>query len=471
MDSKYQQIKKFIEKTKQKYVIFYRNDGYTPISKNFNTVFPDKAVAFEMVGTPAPYYQEMASATVNQKKLDKTLPDKDITFYIQTVTDREFVDFVTNPQTHQNCTNGPRFYDIVIGENENLISLFNTYLQNETLPKNKKNLIYKWNPYNGAYYLNRQKTYDKSIDDLIGLKDYYNTIIGDINNSLKYKDKLIRLGESNGSNYMLYGPPGTGKSSFVRALACELNVPIYIANIGNATSEGQITAMLCPDNNGRDDDYYDDVPTVESNIKIVLIEDFDRYIESAESRETMSAVLNALDGIYPAFGVFRFFSANNPQVINKNKAMSTRMNNTFFFARPNVEQITAQVKNVFSDKVLEDELVTKFVSKVATKKFGMREITHYLCRFIQFDNPMKEVLNGVTKWFDQLKQFDEFKDDSKKDDSKKNDSNKVINEIDYDGLDDMISSFVPSNDIYKAPKNLTLQRRPTRQTAKWIPKR
>src|SRR5204862_4186005 len=138
---------------------------------------------------------------------------------------------------------------------------------------------------------------------------------------------------------------------FVRALAMELEIPVYVVKLTMASNENKITNMLIPDGDNSGDEWDEDGNqnlTSSSDFKLVLLEDFDRYLK--DNHSSMSSILNALDGIFPSFGVIRFFSANTTNIISKNKALQTRLNRIFYFDKPNKEQFIKQVENVYYDK-------------------------------------------------------------------------------------------------------------------------
>jgi SpoVK/Ycf46/Vps4 family AAA+-type ATPase len=123
---------------------------------------------------------------------------------------------------------------------------------------------------------------------------------------------------------------------------------IFIVNPNNldAAHLGQVlNARLY--NNSADDDFDDD-----GNIKfrMLLFEDFDRFLESKKTSELMSQILNALDGITDKGNVVRFFTGNNCDIIFKNSALINRMHSKMEFKAP--------TRDMFKEKL--DRLLTYY---------------------------------------------------------------------------------------------------------------
>lgn len=115
----------------------------------------------------------------------------------------------------------------------------------------------------------------------------------------------------------LEGPPGTGKSTLVKVLAQELGVPLIVVSpeiLEHITDWGQLWSMA--------------VSRVRPPL-LVLIEDFDLALRPhvleglpdhmvapssrrRNSRTTLSAIMNLLDGVSTPDGVCFFVTTNNP---------------------------------------------------------------------------------------------------------------------------------------------------------------
>ena len=107
--------------------------------------------------------------------------------------------------------------------------------------------------------------------------------------------------------YLLHGPPGCGKTSFITALAGELDLSISILNLSDRRM---------------DDDRLNHLMSIAPSQSIILLEDIDAAFESREespkmqmayeglSRVTFSGLLNMLDGVASSEGRILFMTTN-----------------------------------------------------------------------------------------------------------------------------------------------------------------
>ncbi|QKF93523.1 AAA family ATPase [Fadolivirus algeromassiliense] len=452
---KFDTLKKFADTNKLKLVAYYQ--GYTNFTNNLDKVFPGLTPYYSNPqGQIAPIFANITSLKIKKGEFSKNLPDRDITFYFQTMKGSDFV--LIESHGNDNGKNSSHV-DVVMCEDIRYIRELEKYLSDKVQPSLEKR-VFIWDSYNGRYVLDHRKMLDKKQDDLIGLDNMFKEVDDDMNNCIRFRERLERFGESTGRNYMLYGPPGTGKSSFVRSIAVKYNIPIYNVKLTSALDENQLTNMLIPPDNKNNYDDYDDYDddygktsksVIENNhkmFKIVLLEDFDRYLE-IHNTSTMSAILNALDGILPSFGVMRFFSANNPNVISHNKALQSRMHRTFFFGLPTVNQIKQQVVHVYDHMKPNEELITEFAQFAYQEQLSMRQITHYVCQFFGSDDPFKDIVHNMKKLVKDIQQFTTF------------DENHARNEELVQELDDDNEYYEDqdNDEVIVPPKNDTVKKR------------
>jgi len=122
-----------------------------------------------------------------------------------------------------------------------------------------------------------------------------------ITNSKWYQDRGIPYRRG----YLLYGPPGCGKSSFITALAGELQHSICLLNLSLR---------------GMNDDWLAKLMSEAPPESIILLEDVDAAFGSREdeesvkyagiSRLTLSGMLNAMDGVTSSEGRILFMTTN-----------------------------------------------------------------------------------------------------------------------------------------------------------------
>lgn len=106
--------------------------------------------------------------------------------------------------------------------------------------------------------------------------------------------------------YLLHGRPGTGKTSFVRALADRLDMPVFLFDLASMTNKNFIDAWKA---------------SKEGRSRIVVLEDFDAVFNGREKvdpcgRLGFDVVLNAIDGIERQDGLLLFVTTNFPEAID-----------------------------------------------------------------------------------------------------------------------------------------------------------
>ena len=118
-----------------------------------------------------------------------------------------------------------------------------------------------------------------------------------------YRERRIpwRLG------VLAHGQPGTGKTSFTRAIAQELDLPVHQFHLAGMDNEDLYDAWR---------DTTSDTPCV------ALFEDLDRVFVGQENRIegsglTLDALLNCISGVEPAEGVLTIVTANDPTRLDR----------------------------------------------------------------------------------------------------------------------------------------------------------
>jgi len=130
-------------------------------------------------------------------------------------------------------------------------------------------------------------------------------ILADVNAFLGARKWYLDMGVPYRRGYLLYGPPGTGKSSFIQALAGELDFNI---------------AMLTLSERGLTDDRLNHLLTNVPARTLILLEDVDAAFNTHThvgedgyrgATVTFSGLLNALDGVASAEERIVFLTTNH----------------------------------------------------------------------------------------------------------------------------------------------------------------
>ncbi|KAK6462791.1 mitochondrial chaperone BCS1 [Scheffersomyces coipomensis] len=170
-----------------------------------------------------------------------------------------------------------------------------------------KTVIYtSWGPEWRPFGQPRKK---RVIGSVILDKGISDTIVDDVKDFLISGDWYHKRGIPYRRGYLLYGPPGSGKTSFIQALAGELDYNICILNL----SEANLT-----------DDRLNHLMNHIPERSILLLEDIDAAFNKREQSEdkgytsgvTFSGLLNALDGVASAEECITFMTTNHPEKLD-----------------------------------------------------------------------------------------------------------------------------------------------------------
>ncbi|SCU85174.1 LAFA_0D14268g1_1 [Lachancea sp. 'fantastica'] len=183
-----------------------------------------------------------------------------------------------------------------------------------------------------------------------GIKD---GIIHDVHEFLQNGKWYLDRGIPYRRGYLLYGPPGSGKTSFIQALAGELDYNICIMNL----SEANLT-----------DDRLNHLMNNIPERSILLLEDidaaFNKRTQSGEqgyqSGVTFSGLLNALDGVASSEETITFMTTNHPEKLDPAIMRPGRIDYKVFIGNATPYQIGQMFMKFYPG---EDKYCEEFVKK------------------------------------------------------------------------------------------------------------
>lgn len=178
---------------------------------------------------------------------------------------------------------------------------------------------------------------DKKSVNFVGYDHYVKKLEKDIVNYKKHHEYLQSVGENKSLNYLFYGLPGTGKTTLALLLASKFDYPIYVMN-----DLSRSYSVLTPSGPG---------------MKILLFEDFDRYLSGKSSANKtvsesghMSDILNSLDGVNSGDEIIRIFTGNDCQIIFENEALVNRMSCCLKFDRPSRDMFEQKFRSLLPNQ-------------------------------------------------------------------------------------------------------------------------
>lgn len=247
------------------------------------------------------------------------------------------------------------------------------------------NPVYRFCSRNGWKIADQYGTKDAD-KDIFGYDDYISQIEKDIKNHIKYNSFLKSLGEVRSINYLLYGPPGTGKTSMIKAIASKLNCSVFIVNSGNV-QVSNICSILSPTNVSVQS---------ECKIKLLLFEDFDRFLNIDKVDTVMSQILNSLDGFDDKGDTVRFFTANNETAILNVDALINRMSAKYKFDFPTIDIFRGKLERLLSFyENYDNDKKEIFLELVVSKKITVRPFVNYVIRYLFDDNCLDNMIKNI----------------------------------------------------------------------------
>ncbi|KAK8053026.1 hypothetical protein PG996_012327 [Apiospora saccharicola] len=162
---------------------------------------------------------------------------------------------------------------------------------------------FNWEPLGEARF-------KRPLDSVVLAEGLKESIVGDVKDFLNRRQWYVDRGIPYRRGYLLHGPPGTGKSSFIQALAGELDYNVAMVNL----SEIGVT-----------DDKLSHLLSKLPKRTILLLEDVDSAFVNRTKRGadgysgptvTYSGLLNALDGLSAGVDRIAFLTTNHVELLD-----------------------------------------------------------------------------------------------------------------------------------------------------------
>ena len=249
-----------------------------------------------------------------------------------------------------------------------------------------KHKLYRVNQY-GSWELS-QSYNDRKRINLVGYDEYIEKLSNDIQNYKKHKEFLKSVGENKSLNYLFYGPPGCGKTTMALVIASVFDLPIYIMS-----ALSRKYSLMTP---------------TEPGPKILLFEDFDRYLSGASSSMSdknindsghMSDILNSLDGLNSGDEIIRIFTGNNCKIIFENAALINRMSCCLKFDSPSREMFREKFKAILpKPDGLDDTKLEKLLDLLGSPpKVTLRPFVNYVIRYLFNENYLDDMIKNINE--------------------------------------------------------------------------
>lgn len=220
-------------------------------------------------------------------------------------------------------------------------------------------------------------------------------------NSQETIDRYNRCGVLHKMVCLLYGVPGGGKTSFVTAIASELNYDIASFTFDPKTTDSKLNKLI-------------------SNIPdktILVLEDMDCLFKDRKENDghknaiTLSGILNVLDGLNSKEGMIVFITTNHKEFLYDSALIRPgRVDISMKFENIKIPQVKEMYK-VFMEKSFDEKQMNEFINDF--KKLNVECTTALLQQylFIHMDKP-QDAIDNIYDIEDMYKEalFSEKKD-------------------------------------------------------------
>ena len=221
-------------------------------------------------------------------------------------------------------------------------------------------------------------------------------IVADVQSFISAREWYLDRGIPYRRGYLLYGPPGTGKSSFIQALAGELDFNIAMLNLSERglTDDRLMHLMI-------------NVPPR----TVVVLEDADAAFSNRRTQAdadgyrganvTFSGLLNALDGVASAEERIVFLTTNHVDRLDAALVRPGRVDMTVHMGQATAWQVEQLWDRFFADRDPDGSLKRVFVGRMDALGLFDQISTAVLQGHFLFN---KDDAQGAIDTLDQLSQ-------------------------------------------------------------------
>lgn len=228
----------------------------------------------------------------------------------------------------------------------------------------------EWRPFGNP----RRK---RKLDSIIFENSIKERLLNDVREFLASSNWYADRGIPYRRGYLLHGPPGGGKSSFIQALASELDYSICLLNL----SEQSLS-----------DDRLNHLLNVLPDRSILLLEDIDSAMSSVDKphgKLTFSGLLNALDGVASSEERLIFMTTNHYDKLDPALIRPGRVDIQQLIGHATMDQARRMFERFYPQHA---HLAMHFAQMMAELQVSSAAIQGH---FIQFKDDPLEALNQV----------------------------------------------------------------------------